>query len=198
MIFNTRNARMRRAFRNTRLRPRKANASALHVVFHELHSLARCVARAHLRAPTACADVRYVQRTHVDFNARNARMRRSFRNTRASPMKSQRICTACGFSRVAQILHATSHGHISVLRQRALMYDMCKGLHVDFNTGKARRCVELFVTLELRPRKANASAKHVKALHVVFHESHSLARYVARAHLHFSSGYAIIKLISAR
>ena len=31
VVFNTINARMRRAFRNTRLRPRKANASAKHV-----------------------------------------------------------------------------------------------------------------------------------------------------------------------
>ena len=30
------------------------------------------------------------------------------------------------------------------------------------NTINTRRCVELFVTLGLRPRKANASAKHVK------------------------------------
>ena len=30
------------------------------------------------------------------------------------------------------------------------------------NTKNTRRCVELFVTLGLRPRKANASAKHVK------------------------------------
>ena len=35
-----------------------------------------------------------------------------------------------------------------------------------FLTLETLGCVELFVTLGLRPRKANASAKHVKALHV--------------------------------
>ena len=38
--FNTRNARMRRAFRNTRLRPRKANASEKHVL-QKSHGLIR-------------------------------------------------------------------------------------------------------------------------------------------------------------
>ncbi len=38
-----------------------------------------------------------------------------------------------------------------------------KGLSVwRNNTINTRRCVELFVTRGLRPRKANASAKHVK------------------------------------
>ena len=35
------------------------------------------------------------------------------------------------------------------------------GLHVDLNTKNTRRCDALFVTQGLRPRKANASAKHV-------------------------------------
>ena len=43
---------------------------------------------------------------------------------------------------------------------------LCAGLHVGNNTMNTRRCIELFVTQGLRPRKANASAKHVKALHV--------------------------------
>ena len=33
---------------------------------------------------------------------------------------------------------------------------------VGFNTTNTRRCVALFVTLGLRPRKSNASAKHMR------------------------------------
>ena len=59
------------------------------------------------------------------------------------------------------------------------------------NTMNTRRCVDLFVTQGLRPRKANASAKHVKGCRWgIFHESHDLARYCARAHFRASSASA--------
>ena len=40
------------------------------------------------------------------------------------------------------VLHAASHGHISVLRQRALMYDVWEALHVVYSRtrGGGGRC----------------------------------------------------------
>ena len=57
---------------------------------------------------------------------------------------------------------------------------------------KHQRCVALFVTLGLRPRKANTSAKRVRCQDG-FHESHSLARCSKWAHLHFSSACASVQ-----
>ena len=127
---------------------------------------------------------------------------------------------AC-FSRVAEVLLAASHGHISVLCQRApanskhcqCVYRELREAHdrttarwptapwmlarastkrmrcqCGLNTMNTKRCVALFVTLGLRPRKANASAKRVR-----LHESHDLARCSKWAHLHFSSAYASVQ-----
>ena len=139
-------------------------------------------------------------------------MRCSFRNTRATPTKSQRICEACVmlacFSRVAEVLLAASHGHISVLRQRApanskhcqCVYRELREAHdrttarwpsapwmlarastkrmrcpCGLNTMNTRRCVALFVTLGLRPRKANASSEMCKHCQCGF-------RYLREAH----------------
>ena len=126
----------------------------------------------------------------VDFNTRNARRCVELFVTLCFAHEKPTHLHCMWFSTRRTVLHAARNGHISISRQRALMYDMCKGLHVDFNTGNARRCVELFVTLGLRPRKANASA-----LHVVFHESHSLARCVARVHLRASSASADVRYV---
>ena len=46
-----------------------------------------------------------------------------------------------------------------------------------FNTMNTRRCVALFVTQGLRPRKANASAKHVKDCMWGGNHCFSFARY---------------------
>ena len=71
------------------------------------------------------------------------------------------------------------------------------GLHVVL-TLEALGCVALFVTQGLRPRKANASAKHVKDCMYFSRSRRNLVACSKWAHFHFSSGYAFVKLRSAR
>ena len=68
------------------------------------------------------------------------------------------------------------------------------------NTMNTRRCVALFVTQGLRPRKANASAKHVKVWlrHGGECKWGCAAGAIRVARIHARCGIAAILLINAR
>ena len=94
----------------------------------------------------------------MDFNTRNARMRRAFRNTRASPTKSQHICEACestacvsstsrrslvACSKWAHIHFSSGYAFVELISARWRSTDMCP---CDA-ASKTVRLVEIFIDL---------------------------------------------------